>query len=339
MVFDATKPETNGDLISADIRQNWIALQSDCGRTNMIRDSEFLIWAAGDTAAPTHYTLSGTGAACARVGVGLADTTRYESDFAARVTSGGAAAGVLSQTLIGTTGFKPKMRGQNISLGVAIWCSTASSARAGLYDGVGTTWTSFVEDEDVVGGDGFQWLTATRMLDSTSATQVILRLEVALGTIAAVFAGPSVLWGETPPPYPLASRWGRLLLGPGTQAGNLAIGTYINGWRFVMPFPAIVRWTGLAVGTAPASTAAIVDVNKNGTTMYSTRPQIAAAATSGGAAPDTTYSSRCLARGDILSCDQDQIGTGTTGADQTIQIDALCTIAPQDAYLTVTEIG
>lgn len=339
MVFDATKPETSGALVSSDIRQNWVALQSDLGRLNMVRDSELLIWAAGDAAAPTHYTLSGTGAVCARAGVGLGTTTHYESDFAAKVTSGSGAAGLLSQTLIGTTGFKTKMRGQRVSLGVAVWCSTASSARAGLYDGVGTEWTSFVEDADVVGGDGFQWLTVTRTLDATAADRLVLRMEVALGTIAAVFAGPSVLWGEAPPPYPLPTRWGRLLAGPGIQPGNLLTGTYVNGWRLALPFPALVRWTQLAVGTAPTTQAAIVDVNKNNTSMYSTRPQVAASATSGGAAPDTTYSTRCFARGDILSCDQDQIGSGTSGADQTILIDALVAVPPQDAYLSVTEIG
>lgn len=339
MAFDPTKPETNGDLVSADIRQNWLALQTAHGRVNMVRDSEFLIWAAGDSAAPSYYTQSGAGAACARAGLGLGDTTHYESDFAAKVTSGSGAAGLLSQTLIGTTGFKAKMRGQKISLGCAIWCSTASSARAGIYDGVGTSWTDFVADESSVGGDGFQWLTVTRTLDSAAADRIILRLEVALGTIPAVFAGPTALWGETPAPYPLPSRWGRMLVGPGTQFGNLATGTYLNGWRFAVPFPVLVRWTQLAVGTAPTTQAAIVDVNKNGTTMYSTRPQVAAAATSGGAAPDTTYSTKCLARGDILSCDQDQVGSGTTGADQTIVIDALAAIAPQDAYLGVTEIG
>jgi hypothetical protein len=339
VVFDPTKPETNGDLVSADIRQNWLALQSGMGRVNMVRDSEFLIWAAGDSAAPTHYTLSGASAACARAGVGLGDTTHYESDFAAKVTSGAGAAGLLSQTLIGTTGFKLKMRGQNISLGCALWCSTASSARAGIYDGVGTSWTDFVEDEDVVGSDGFEWLTVTRTLDAAAADRLVLRLEVAQGAIAAVFAHPSVIWGETPPPYPLPSRWGRMLMGPGTQFGNLATGNYINGWRLALPFPALVRWTQITVGTAPVSQAAIADVNKNNVTMYATKPQVAAAATTGGAAPDTTYSTKCFARGDLLSCDQDQVGSGTTGADQTIVIDALVAVAPQDAYLGVSEVG
>lgn len=67
--------------------------------------------------------------------------------------------------------------------------------------------------------------------------------------------------------------------------------------------------------TAPANQAVIVDVHKNGTTVFTTqanRPTIAAAENaSTTTAPDVTS----LAAGDRLTVDIDQIGTGTEGAN------------------------
>ncbi len=67
--------------------------------------------------------------------------------------------------------------------------------------------------------------------------------------------------------------------------------------------------------TAPAGSTFIVDVNKNGTTIFSTqanRPTIAAAGNaSSTTAPDVTS----LAVADRLSIDVDQIGSGTAGSD------------------------
>lgn len=79
--------------------------------------------------------------------------------------------------------------------------------------------------------------------------------------------------------------------------------------------------TRLAVGTAPTGASLIIDVNKNGTTIYTTqanRPTIAAAANAGGpgATPDVTT----LAAGDYLTVDIDQIGSSVAGADLTVSV-------------------
>lgn len=74
----------------------------------------------------------------------------------------------------------------------------------------------------------------------------------------------------------------------------------------------------LAVGTAPTDADLIVDINKNGTTIYTTqanRPTITASGTSATATdPDVTS----LALGDILSLDVDQIGSTIAGADLSV---------------------
>jgi hypothetical protein len=66
--WDKTKPPTNGPLVSADIRSNWTAIETAIGGANQIGDPTFLVWAAGDAAAPTMWTLAGAGSSVARTG-------------------------------------------------------------------------------------------------------------------------------------------------------------------------------------------------------------------------------------------------------------------------------
>lgn len=101
---------------------------------------------------------------------------------------------------------------------------------------------------------------------------------------------------------------------PFTRPGTLATGT--GTIRFRMPVAATIQHVRLAVGTAPTGQSILVDVNKNGTTIFTTqanRPAIAAGANAETAttAPDVT----ALAAGDYLTVDVDQVGSGTAGAD------------------------
>jgi hypothetical protein len=91
------------------------------------------------------------------------------------------------------------------------------------------------------------------------------------------------------------------------------------------PVPAAAAYTltgvRLAAGTAPVGAAVLVDVNKNGTTVFTTqgnRPTIADGATSGGpgAAPNVTT----VAAGDKITIDVDQIGSGTAGSDLVVVV-------------------
>ncbi len=79
--------------------------------------------------------------------------------------------------------------------------------------------------------------------------------------------------------------------------------------------------TRLMAGTAPTGANLIVDVNKNGTTIYSTqanRPMITATQNAGGpgATPDVTT----LAAGDYITVDIDQIGSTVAGSDLTVSV-------------------
>lgn len=75
---------------------------------------------------------------------------------------------------------------------------------------------------------------------------------------------------------------------------------------------------GLFIGTSPVGSALIVDIKKNGTTIFPTtaKPQIAAGASSGSAVPDTT----AWADGEYLTIDVTQVGSTTPGSDLTIVV-------------------
>lgn len=76
----------------------------------------------------------------------------------------------------------------------------------------------------------------------------------------------------------------------------------------------------IAVNTAPTGASIIVDVNKNGTTIFTTqanRPAIAASANTGSS---STLDVTSFADGDYLQADIDQIGSTIAGADLTVHV-------------------
>lgn len=77
-----------------------------------------------------------------------------------------------------------------------------------------------------------------------------------------------------------------------------------------------------SVGTAPAGASIIIDISKNGTTIFTTqanRPTIAAATNTSGNV--TTMDVTTVAAGEYLTVDIDQIGSTTAGADLTVQVE------------------
>jgi hypothetical protein len=74
------------------------------------------------------------------------------------------------------------------------------------------------------------------------------------------------------------------------------------------------------VGTAPTGASAIIDINKNGTTIYGTqgnRPTIAAA---GNSATVGAHSVTTATTGDYLTVDIDQVGSTVAGGDLAVSI-------------------
>jgi hypothetical protein len=91
--------------------------------------------------------------------------------------------------------------------------------------------------------------------------------------------------------------------------------------RFYLQRDYKITAIAVAVGVAPTGSALIVDINKNGTTIFTTqenRPTIAVGANSDlTSAPDIDT----LSVGDYLTVDIDQVGSSFAGSDLTVQIE------------------
>jgi hypothetical protein len=104
-----------------------------------------------------------------------------------------------------------------------------------------------------------------------------------------------------------------------SKTGDLAVGT--GTFKFVMPYAATLVSVTLTAGTSPTGAAILVDVNKNGTTIFTTqgnRPTLAAGTTVGSAS--ATPNVTAMAAGDYLTVDIDQVGSTLPGTDLLVQI-------------------
>lgn len=103
-------------------------------------------------------------------------------------------------------------------------------------------------------------------------------------------------------------------------SGTIATGTN-QGIRWRSPRALTIVRCWLIVRTAPTGAILIVDINKNGTTIWTTqanRAQIADGATTG----DTqTFDVTAIAAGDYLDLDIDQVGSTVAGVDLTVVLE------------------
>lgn len=101
--------------------------------------------------------------------------------------------------------------------------------------------------------------------------------------------------------------------------GTLVVGTGVA--RLYFPRACTIINVLASAGTAPTGASLIIDVNKNGTTIFTTqgnRPTIAAGTNSDtSSVPDVTS----IAAGDYLTVDIDQIGSTVAGANAVISIE------------------
>lgn len=127
--------------------------------------------------------------------------------------------------------------------------------------------------------------------------------------VAALFRDDGAAWTliGNPPQQEVFGREGTLITGTGKS-------------KMPMLSPGRILGVQARVNTAPTGASVIVDVNKNGGTIFTTqgnRPTIAASAlASGVAVPDT----QAFVAGDYLSIDIDQVGSTVAGADLLVAI-------------------
>jgi hypothetical protein len=104
-----------------------------------------------------------------------------------------------------------------------------------------------------------------------------------------------------------------------TVPGVLSTGT--GKARFYIPGPITLSNVRASVSTASNGGDIIVDVNVNGSTVFTNqamRPKIFAGSVT---CPTATPNIQELTTGDYLSVDIDQVGTGFAGSDLTVQIE------------------
>lgn len=326
MAWDRTSPAASSALSSSPVRANFQAIDSSNWGPNWCMDPYFLIWAAGDAAPPTHYgAVVGSGGSVAR------DTTDYQSNGMAMKITLGSEDTYVPQTIFSSSEFPTYWRSKEFSFSCAVKTSVASLGKIGIYDGVGTTFSSYH-----TGGGSWEWLTVTRTLDA-SATELQIRFQADIdGSSGAVtFDLPTFIPGPIPPQYflPCPTLEGVLYF---PVVGAFA--TETDKFRFNPEYPMLVRNVTVRVDTAPTGTGSNIAVDANhwdGSAMQSmfstTKAEVDPTENSGGLDPDGTYRYRCFAgmsndeseTDAHLSIDIDEVGSTVAGSDGEILVRVL----------------
>ncbi len=106
-----------------------------------------------------------------------------------------------------------------------------------------------------------------------------------------------------------------------TFSVSLAVGVQTGQHRIYAEETLTIEQVRASVGTAPTGSTLIVDVNKNGTTIFTTQARRPAIAISGFTAlPSAAIEVTSLVLGDYLTVDVDQVGSTIAGSDLTVTI-------------------
>lgn len=81
-----------------------------------------------------------------------------------------------------------------------------------------------------------------------------------------------------------------------------------------------IQTIAAAINTAPTGSTAIIDVNKNGTSIYGTQANRPTFAISGNTATVGAHTATTVTDGDYITIDIDQIGSTVAGSDLTVVV-------------------
>lgn len=341
--FTATTPVSVGaatkksdiDKLYANTRYLREAIQR--AGQNCLANADMILWSAGDAAAPNYWSVTNA-TTIARTGAGLADTQAKSAVFGNKITANGSG-GVVKQTLIPSARFLAAHKGWFISSGIHLRPGAngdTNSLRSWFYDGNAYGYSDYHTGSHTSGpdADGWEWLTNTFEI-TASGSKLEFGYNIAASK-AAWFGGATVLLSPEPPAHYIPAqahyRTACFTLEGALPSSKSALG----GVRFSPSKPCLVVNTKNLLGTAPTGDT-FTDVNKNGSSMYSTRPKIVSAATVGEAAPDTTYANRCLTPSDVLTVDLDAI-VGSP-ADLTVLVTVREHVRPFESILGLADLG
>lgn len=317
------------------------------GAKNWVNNGDFSIWHAGDTSAPTCWTLAGSGAAIVRCGSGFtesaapADTNRKDNMFCPKVTYGSAEA-TLTQTLLSVASFSraDKLKSRMIGFGAWVKSATANIARIRVYDGVLTTNTTYH-----TGGGSWEYLGSVHTISASGTT---LTLAGVVGnTGSAYFSGISATESDISLGRELEAEtvYGHVHLEiPGIQVAGT------SQRLFTLRRPGLIKDVQAYLISAPAGGSLTFDINTwDGaayTSIFVAAMTIAAAKLAGTKQPDGAWARRCitplftdtLAAGNMGSIDIDSIpATPGTGLGVDIGIIQFC--SPLERFRAFNEIG
>ncbi len=104
-----------------------------------------------------------------------------------------------------------------------------------------------------------------------------------------------------------------------TVIGTLTVGTDVAP-LIIAPFALTIKKAFARVKTAPTGASIIVDINKNGSTIWSTQSNRLTIAATANSASQTYFDTTSIAEGDYLTLDVDQVGSTVAGADLTVEL-------------------
>lgn len=317
-------------------------IQGILGQINNVANDTFLIWPAGDTAAPSYWTLGGGGATIQRCGNGLVDTNTKIGNFCVRITRVAALTQFSQNILNAITVGDVTLADSSTGFGAWVRSTVIGGARLYIKDNVGTSYSI----ANVL-ANTWEWLSVARVMDAAAAA-FIVGLENTTDGSSAYISGATAMfmpqglvpsrWSPCPAEYESYEFY---------TSGAVTVGVSKFLWQAHRP--GLVLDTQIIAGTAPTGADLIVDVNTwDGaayTSMYTTKPKIVAAGFTGGNQPDTTYARRCLALGSgtgtaagtRLSIDIDQVGSGVAGSNVNILVHVLHYLRPFRSRVTYFE--
>lgn len=243
-----------------------------------------------------------------------------ESDSNATVNIGSNASGnprIDAIVLKIDTGVSPDLNASNVASLVAVQGTPAASPSAPsdgtIQTAVGAS-NAFLRLADVTVANGAASITNANIADK----RVPVELRLMTGRLKYNSSSNKLQFSHDGTNYKDVGAGGAIPTF--TIIGTLVTGTSLAP-VLIAPFALTITKAFARVKTAPTGAALIVDVNKNGTSIWNTnqgnRLQIAASASSGS---QTSFDTTSLAEGDYLELDVDQIGSTIAGADLTVEL-------------------
>lgn len=333
--------------LSAKLRGNFAAIDESCHGKNLLGDPTCLIWPGGDTVSAGssfgHWNVSG--------GAGAQVTRQTSSSYLLAQASKaamyprlvyGTSATRIYQSVLQSGSFLQVLRAKAVSFSAALKQASANQARLFVYDG-----NSYQYSSTFTTTGSWVWVTLVVDLHATLATELTFGVESSASGNVDVDAMVAQL-GAIPAQnfVPAESITGTIVLKiPGvlsTTSGPNGDGTGMD--RHLFRLPAVVDDVQLVCAIAPTGSAMIIDANHDGTSMFSTKPQIATSARGGAQEPDGTYRYRCFdgRRGATLtdaelSIDIDQDDSNGVGSTVTVEVHATQFCRPLQPFCAAGE--